>query len=259
MMSRTFLRKEKVMDKSHSSIIVFCLIFLVLAIIVTLVLLMRSTLNSFDKLSKTERVSKPIGFILMNETAKKGQTVFVGDSITENYRISEFFADYTAEKGCLVYNRGVSGEVSAEMKRRFERNVLNLAPRNVVILIGTNDLARGAAPADITKNIAHVLSLAQFACPEGNIILEAVYPTNPSINDRFMRMVLHGRRTAENIRALNNLLEKTAKDYGAVWLDLTNSLADETGNLDKKFTFDGLHLNAAGYGIVTEKILPLLK
>jgi lysophospholipase L1-like esterase len=240
-------------------IIVFCSIFLVLAIIVTLVLLMSSALKSFTKLSETERSSKPMGFILMNETAKKGQTVFAGDSITENYRVSEFFAEYTAETECLVYNRGVSGEVSEEMKRRFEQSVLSLAPRNIVILIGTNDLAKGTAPADIAKNIAHVLSLSRSACPEANIILEAVYPTNPTINDRFMRMVLHGRRTAENIRALNNLLEETAKEYGAVWLDLTGSLADEAGNLNEKFTFDGLHLNAAGYNIVTKKILPLLK
>jgi lysophospholipase L1-like esterase len=247
------------MDKSHSIIVVFCSIFLILTIIVVLVLLIRYLSNSFNKLSETERGSKPVGFILMNETAKKGQTVFVGDSITENYRVSEFFAEYTAEKGYLVYNRGVGGEVSEEMKRRFEQSVLTLDPRNIVILIGTNDLTRGIAPVDIVKNIAHVLSLSRSTCPDANIILEAVYPANQTINDRFMRMVLHGRRTAENIRALNNLLKETAREYGAVWLDLTGSLADESGNLDEKFTFDGLHLNAAGYRVVTEKILPLLK
>jgi lysophospholipase L1-like esterase len=246
-------------EKNRSIIIVFCSIFLVLAIIVTLVLLIRYLSSSFTKLSETERGSKPVGFILMNETAKKGQTVFAGDSITENYRVSEFFSGYTAETGCFVYNRGISGEVSEELKGRFEQSVLTLAPRNIVILIGTNDLGQGKTPADIAKNIAQILSLSRSACPEANIILEAVYPTNPTVNEGLMRKVLHGRRTAENIRALNNLLEETAKEYGAVWLDLTGSLADESGNLNKKFTFDGLHLNAAGYNVVTERILPLLK
>jgi hypothetical protein len=53
--------------------------------------------------------------------------------------------------------------------------------------------------------------------------------------------------------------EKRVKEYGAVWLDLNAGLADEAGNLDAKFTFDGLHLNAAGYRVVTDKIRPLLK
>jgi lysophospholipase L1-like esterase len=158
-----------------------------------------------------------------------------------------------------VYNRGISGEVSGELAKRFEENVLTLSPRNIVILIGTNDLARGVEPAAIAKNIEQVVSLSRAAYPDINIILQAVYPTNPTINDRFMRMILHGRRTTASIKALNGLLEKTAKEYGAVWLDLNAGLADEAGNLDTKFTFDGLHLNAAGYRVVTEKIRPLLK
>jgi lysophospholipase L1-like esterase len=69
------------------------------------------------------------------------------------------------------------------------------------------------------------------------------------------------RMKQEEARAFTDrlVLEETAKKYGAVWLDLTGSLADEAGNLNEKFTFDGLHLNAAGYNIVTKKILPLLK
>ncbi|MDR0815113.1 MAG: GDSL-type esterase/lipase family protein [Bacteroidales bacterium] len=257
-MSKGVVKRNTVDKRSSKMVIVVC-VSLVVIIIVTLALVMRSTLNSFNKLSETERGSKPIGFILMNETAKKGQTVFLGDSITENYRVSEFFADYTAEKGRLVYNRGISGEVSGEMNKRFEQTVLPLAPQNIVILIGTNDLARGVEPVNIAKNIEQVLSLSRSTYHETNIILQAVYPTNPTITDSFMRMVLHGRRTAASIKTLNGLLEEKAQMYNAIWLDVSSSLVDEAGNLDKRFTFDGLHLNAAGYRVVTEKILPLLQ
>jgi lysophospholipase L1-like esterase len=244
----------------NSITLVLMLVFLVMLVLVSVVMLVTS--NSFKKNAETERGVKTAGLSVMNETAKEGQTVFAGDSITENYRVAEFFTAYTAETGGLVYNRGISGEVSGELAKRFEENVLTLRPCTIVILIGTNDLAGGVEPAAIVKNIEQMMSLARSADPETKIILQAVYPTNPAVTPavtgRIISLMLHGRRTAASIGRLNELLRQKAKEYSAVWLDLTALLADETGKLNEKFTFDGLHLNAAGYWIVTENLAPLL-
>jgi lysophospholipase L1-like esterase len=240
----------------NSITLVLMLVFLVMLVLVSVVMLV--TANSFKKNAETERGVKTAGLSVMNGTAKKGQTVFAGDSITENYRVSEFFTEYTAETGYLVYNRGISGEVSGELAKRFEENVLTLRPRTIVILIGTNDLAGGVEPAAIVKNIEQMMLLARSADPETKIILQAVYPTNTAVTGRIISLMLHGRRTAASIGRLNELLREKAKEYGAVWLDLTALLADETRKLNEKFTFDGLHLNAAGYRVVTENLVPLL-
>lgn len=82
-------------------------------------------------------------FTAYNATSPSGQTVFLGDSITEYYPVEEAFGSYTKNTGSLVYNRGISAETSGHMKERLADTVLNIRPRNVVMLIGTNDIGQG--------------------------------------------------------------------------------------------------------------------
>jgi lysophospholipase L1-like esterase len=216
----------------------------------------------FSTLSKTaifEKKSKARGYEYLNKSAQRGQIVFCGDSITEGFRVNEFFADYTERTGKSVYNRGINAEISAEMSERFESNILSVKPSTIVILMGTNDLGKGIAPRVTSKNIASVLKLTREQCPDANILLEAVYPTNNLITGKLLSALLGGGRTRKRIDKLNDLLEQEAKKYGAVWLDLSEHLSDSKSRLKADFTVDGLHLNAAGYKAVTENILPLLK
>ncbi len=76
-----------------------------------------------------EKINKADNFEFLNKNyCKKGQTVLVGDSITELFNHTELFAEYTAETGISVYNRGISGDTSDRLLERLERNVLNIKP-----------------------------------------------------------------------------------------------------------------------------------
>ena len=184
--------------------------------------------------------------------------MFAGDSITENYKVGEFYADYTARTGQLIYNRGIGGDTSGELLARWD-DVLALRPSRLVLLIGTNDLARGIAPEVVAGNVRDMVVRARAAAPDAVIVLQAVYPINPGLTSGIGRLVLKGRKNPETIAALNDLLRRVAQDHDVRWLDLTPDLADATGALNPAYSYDGLHLNTAGYEVVTPRVLPLLE
>lgn len=199
-----------------------------------------------------EKRNKAQNFELLNtKYCKKGQTVLAGDSITELYNL-ELFGEYSEKTGKLVYNRGISGDTSNRLLERFESTVLNLEPANIVLLIGTNDLAVGASANYIIENVEKIIRLSREKCPGVNIILEAVYPVNNIITGQ------NGRSNGA-IKTLNRGLEGLAAMQNVEFIDLTDEFADKFGFLKKKYTYDGLHVNALAYEVVTAAILPYLK
>lgn len=107
------------------------------------------------------------------------------------------------------------------------------------------------------KNIQEILQKTQKHCPNTNIVLQAIYPVNSHLSIIARQMV--GRRSNKKILAINEELHKIALESKAQWLDLTKVLSDEKGRLAKEYCYDGLHLNAQGFEIVSENIIPLLK
>lgn len=206
----------------------------------------------------TQKATKAANFKMLNETAAlHGQTVLAGDSITEIFNYYELFYEWSKKNDCAVYNRGISGDTSNRLSERFYDNVLNISPKNIVLLIGTNDIGMGRNNEDIAKEIKGILEQIRSKSAETNVILEAVYPVNKNLSIESRQMV--GRRANDTIRKLNELLKPLADTFGYVWLDLTDVLSDENGNLHKDYCYDGLHLNANGFKTVAKHIIPLLK
>ena len=223
--------------------------------LVLLLLLMRF----ITRLGSAERQKKKAAYDDLNRNVAHAQTVFVGDSITEGFHVNEYFAAYAAKTGSTVYNRGISAETSAEMLARFEDNVLCIQPKNIVVLMGTNDLGQKIPPKTVAENINAALNLARQQCPDANIILQAVYPINRDVGGKLMQLLFGGGRTPAGIARLNHLLWEIATAHNALWLDLSGPLSGETGELKKELTGDGLHLNERGYSIVAKYVLPLLR
>lgn len=200
-----------------------------------------------------DKINKLNNFEYLNlNFCKKGQTVLAGDSITEMFDHTEMFSEYTNKTGLSVYNRGISGDTSNRLLERFENTVLNLEPRNIVILIGTNDLNVGADIDFILENTEKIINLSFERCNGVNIVLQAVYPVNSTINNQ-------GKRNNGDILKLNARLKTLSKMKNISFLDLNIQLADENGRLNSKYTYDGLHVNSPAYEVITKNIIPLLK
>ena len=183
--------------------------------------------------------SRSESFELLNKNyCEKGATVLVGDSITEGYTHTELFAEYTKSTGTPVYNRCISGDTSDRLLERLEKTVLNIKPKNMVLLIGTNDLHAGADVDFVAENVEKIIEQSKKRCK--------------NINKQ-------GRRNNKDIALLNKKLKAVAEKQKTKFVDLTDKLSDKNGMFNADYTYDGLHANAKVYEIVTNAVLPLLK
>ncbi len=209
-----------------------------------------SKLTEYDR----EKANKRDNYTLLNKKyALKNQTVLLGDSITDFFNWYELFYDFSNTSGEAVYNRGISGDTTDRLLERLSDNVLNIQPKNIVLLIGTNDIGRGLPLSMTLDNVEKIIKNSKSVCPNVNFILEAVYPINENIRDR------NEKRSNEKINAMNREYIKLCEKYDCIWLDFTDKLKNNDGNLKKEYTYDGLHVNAKAYEIIAKNIVPLLK
>ena len=200
-----------------------------------------------------EQVTKRANYRTLNEEyALHSQTVLLGDSITDFFNWYELFYDFSKTTGQAVYNRGISGDTTDRLLERLHDNVLSIKPRNIVILIGTNDIGKGIPLEISVQNVDSILKEIKENCPETNVILQAVYPVNKPM--RFT----NEKRTNKKIDLMNKEFVKLSEKHNCHWLDLTEKLRGNDENLNKDFTFDGLHVNVEAYKIIAENIIPLL-
>lgn len=199
-----------------------------------------------------EKQKKKDNYDFLNKTAcKTGQVVFAGDSITELINM-ELFDDYREKSGLIVYNRGISGDTSDRMAERFYDNVLSIAPSKIVMLIGINDLSKKADVSLIVNNVEKMLKQNAEVCG-AKVILQAVYPISV-----VMRPHVRKSCSTKRIALTNDGLKQLATKYNATFIDLTEQLAHQDGNLKREYTYDGLHPNAVGFKLVIDRILEIL-
>ncbi|NCC55236.1 MAG: lysophospholipase [Erysipelotrichia bacterium] len=185
--------------------------------------------------------AKVAGFKKQNAFIKKGGIVFVGDSITQDYNVYEYFHQYH------VYNRGIGGDTTEGLLKRLDESIFELEPKTVILLMGTNDFGvLNAYPNDIYMRMKSIIEAIQKRLSETKIILISVYPVNPKLDPTSV-----GSRNNENIKKLNKLYETIP---GIQFVNLFDQLKDEEGNLKKEYSVEGLHINQNGYEVITNEL-----
>ena len=172
----------------------------------------------------------------------ESRVVFFGDSITDIWPIPEYFP------GKPYVNRGIGGQTTAQMLVRFRQDVVDLKPKAVVILAGTNDIAGNTGPISLEDIEANYTTLAELARLHHIALIYAsvlpVHEYTEKAGDMFTQ------RPPEKILALNRWLKDYCAAHGCVYLDYFSALIDDKGFLKKDLADDGLHPNAAGYKIM---------
>ncbi len=185
--------------------------------------------------------AKVAGFKKQNSFVKKGGIVFVGDSITQDYNVYEYFPEYK------VYNRGIGGDTTEGLLKRLDESIFELEPKTIVLLMGTNDFGvLNANPEDIYLRMKEIIGKIQNRLIDTKTILISIYPVNPKLDPTSV-----GSRNNSNIKKLNSLYQTI---QGIQYVDLYNLLIDEEGNLKKEYSVEGLHINQNGYEIITNEI-----
>lgn len=180
---------------------------------------------------------------LRNAPAGHYHVVFIGDSITDYWKLKDYFP-----KPYVVTNRGIDGQTTSQMLVRFRQDVLDLHPNALVVLAGTNDIA-GVTGHTRNEDIeANYASMAELALAHGiRVVFASLLPANNYSEDAKENYAL---RPPERILALNQWLKDYCAKNGLVYLDYFSALVDDKGMLKRSLSDDGLHPNAAGYKIM---------
>jgi lysophospholipase L1-like esterase len=167
-----------------------------------------------------------------NVERDKGAVVFLGDSITQGW--GSLAKDFPNLK---TANRGISGDTSRGVRYRLREDVLDLNPRAVSLLIGTNDLALGGEPEQVIANIQAIVAELQKQNANVPIVLNRVMPRGPQPG-----------KFPEKIQKLNAMIDEMAKKDSRLTLcDSWTIFDDGKGSCKKEEFPDMLHPNAVGY------------
>ena len=181
--------------------------------------------------------------------AALGETrvVFMGDSITEGWGMKatattpdrgEFFP------GKPYVNRGISGQTTPQMLVRFRQDVIELKPRVVVVLAGTNDIAENTGKNTLNEIGNNVASMSELARANGiavvlcSVLPASDFPWHP------------GLEPAPKVKALNAWIKEYAAKSGLVYVDYYTRMVNSEGGLKAELSPDGVHPNRAGYEIM---------
>jgi len=179
---------------------------------------------------------------LLNAGPVKDRVVFFGDSITDIWKLQNYFP------GKPYVNRGISGQTTPQMLLRFRQDVIDLKPRAVVILAGTNDIAGNTGPMrneDIEANLA---TMAELAKAHGiPVVFASILPVH---NYTAKSQDFFAQRPGARILQVNRWLKAYCEKKGIVYLDYFSAVVDDKGLLKKELAEDGLHPNDAGYKIM---------
>jgi len=194
--------------------------------------------DDFGELSRYRNADAALGPPAPGEN----RVVFVGDSITDYWKLADYFP------GKPYINRGIDGQTTSQMLVRFRRDVLDLHPGVLVVLAGTNDVAGVTGPTrneDIEANYASMAELAGLH--RIRVVFSSLLPVNNYTEDAKESFALRPR---ERILALNTWLRDYCAKNGLVYLDYFSAVVDEKGMLKRDLSDDGLHPNASGYKIM---------
>jgi lysophospholipase L1-like esterase len=185
--------------------------------------------------------------------ADENRVVFLGDSITENWKNydSAFFANKP------YFGRGISGQTTPQMLVRFRQDVLNLNPKILVLMAGTNDVAENTGPYIPENTMGNIITMTELAKLHNiRVLLCSVLPASdfnwhPGLNP------------ADKIVNLNRMIQDYAAKNNITYVDFYPSLVNGQKGLKQAYSEDGVHPNLSGYkvmdALVEEAITKALK
>jgi lysophospholipase L1-like esterase len=161
--------------------------------------------------------------------------VFLGNSISAGTDWMELLGKTNAR------NRGISGDITFGVLERLDE-VTSGKPSKVFVLIGINDISRNIPDSLIVRNYERMIQNIKQNSPSTKIYFQTLLP----VNNEFTQFKNHYNKD-EHIMYVNEALRELGTKEGITVIDLYPHFMNSDKKLDKQYTIDGLHLNAAGY------------
>lgn len=193
--------------------------------------------SSLDvRLAKAEKYAKD------NQNVPDNQVVFFGDSITNMFRLDDFFPDKN------YVNRGISGDRTHNLFDRVDSNVIAIKPRIIVLLVGANDVPH-ESPNTTIVTYRKLLERIHTQLPDTKVLVQGILPVTE--RKAVLYDALINNRTNETIMEFNALIEQLVtvelSEYGYTYAYTGAAVKTVDGKLRDDYSVEGLHLNQAGY------------
>jgi len=175
------------------------------------------------------------------ELTKRPSVVFMGNSITDNWaRMHKEFFDENNFAG-----RGIGGQTTSEMLVRFRADVIDLKPKLVLIMAGTNDVAGNNGVISLENAMGSIISMCELAKLHG--IRPLICSVPPCAGFSWARDITNA---SETIKTLNGMLQDYCKKNKIDYVDYWTALAKEDGTMKDGISSDGCHPTLDGYAIM---------
>jgi len=175
--------------------------------------------------------------------AGTNEVIFMGASVIDFWTTNgDFFP------GKPYVNRGISGQITAQNLVRFRPDAINLKPKVILILCGSNDIATNLTLESMGNNIMSMTELA--LANKIKVVLSGLTPVCGAIV---------ADRPPEKVMAYNAWLKSYAAQAGVVFVDMYSPLIGPDGLFRQDLTIDCLHPNKAGYAIMSTYALDAIK
>lgn len=194
-------------------------------------------------------------------TNQKPDFLFIGDSVTEYWELNAYFRS----DNHLLVNRGIAGDTTRHLKKRFYMDAVQLQPRYCILGIGINDSIeldrddwKRLEPTPYEQVVAtakmYITKIIQQAKEENIcLILTSLLPIHSPI--------LMDERSRKNyIKELNVWMAEIGKKNNLIFVNYYATMVfPGTDKPLDGITYDGLHPNAKGYQIMATVLRNTLK
>ena len=207
-----------------------------LVFLLSIVFFQNSNAQDWPDLNRFRKQNKSLGLPAEGEQ----RIVFMGNSITEGWpnKDPELFENPN------YVNRGIGGQTTPQMLLRFRADVIDLQPKVVVILAGTNDIAGNTGPMTLEEIRDNIISMSELATASGiEVVISSVLPA-------FDYVWRPGLEPNIKIPQLNAMLKNYAEKNDLIYLDYFSAMADDKNGLPKELAEDGVHPTTKGYAII---------
>jgi lysophospholipase L1-like esterase len=223
-------------------------------------------LQDWDQLGRYRAANQE----LMARPAEAGRVVFMGDSITDLWDLEKSFP------GKPYVNRGIGGQTTPQMLVRMYPDLIQLNPAAMVLLAGTNDIARNTGPATAEMIEQNIMAMTELAQAHGiKVLLCSITPVSdypylaqqsqppapPATpgRPRFARQQMTIGRPPSDILKINAWMKDYAARVHATYVDFFSAMVDQKGWLKDGIANDGLHPNAEGYKIMVPLVADAIR
>lgn len=174
---------------------------------------------------------------------KKGQIVFLGNSLTQGGKWEIFFPAQAPA------NRGIAGDNTLGMLYRLPE-IIGAQPRKLFLLAGINDISLNRSNEKIMTGIRSIIYQLKAGSPSTKIYVQSLLPINNNRPVRYKRML----NKEIQIEELNKELQKFCAKEGITFINIYPAFLGSDKTMDTKYTTDGLHLNDSGYTVWVDQI-----